>query len=89
MGEIQDLQADHNRDLQIEGIIANQFLSQASLPKQIINEMLEEGLPVLPVRLSSLCEDEGVSSGLPTAHSYGPRPQTHAAICESSSCPPR
>ncbi len=53
MGEIQDLQEDHNRDLHIEGIIANQFLSQASLPRQLISEMLEEGLPVLPVRLSS------------------------------------
>lgn len=69
MGEIQDLQADHNRDLQIEGIIANQFLSQASLPKQIINEMLEEGLPVLPVRLSSSVKmKESHQACLPLIH---------------------
>ncbi|PIE43792.1 MAG: cobyric acid synthase [Gammaproteobacteria bacterium] len=53
LAEVQDLREDHNQDLQVEGIIANQFLSQASLPRMIIEEMIEEGLPVLPVRLSS------------------------------------
>ncbi|ARU57642.1 MAG: ParA family protein [Pseudomonadales bacterium] len=53
IGEIQDLQQDHNKGLQIEGIIANQYQTQASLPRQLIQELLDEGLPVLPVRLSS------------------------------------
>ncbi|PID42021.1 MAG: cobyric acid synthase [Proteobacteria bacterium] len=53
MNEIQDLQEDHNQGLRVEGIIANQFLPQASLPGKIISEMIDEGLPVLPVRLSS------------------------------------
>lgn len=53
MGEIQELQADHNDGLSIEGIIANQFQPRASLPRQLILEMLDEGLPVLPVRLTS------------------------------------
>lgn len=53
LGEIQDLQEDHNQGLSVEGIIANQFLPRASLPRQLINELLEEQLPVLPVRLSS------------------------------------
>jgi chromosome partitioning protein len=53
MGEIQDLQEDHNQDLKIEGIIVNQYQAQASLPRQLILELLDEGLPVLPVRLSS------------------------------------
>jgi len=53
LGEIQDLQEDHNRDLSIEGIIANQFQPRASLPKKLVAEMLSEGLPVLPIMLSS------------------------------------
>ncbi|WP_020408237.1 ParA family protein [Hahella ganghwensis] len=53
LGEIQDLQEDHNPDLQIEGILANQFQPRATLPRKIINDMTEEGLPVLPVQLNS------------------------------------
>lgn len=51
--EIKELQEDHNEDLLVEGIIANQFQPRASLPKQLVRELIEEGLPVLPVRLSS------------------------------------
>jgi len=53
LGEIQELQADHNENLKIEGIVANQFQPRASLPLQIISELEAEGLPVLPVRLNS------------------------------------
>ena len=53
LGEIQELQADHNDQLKIEGIVANQFQPRASLPLQIIKELEDEGLPVLPVRLNS------------------------------------
>lgn len=51
--EIRELQEDHNEDLVVEGIVANQFQPRASLPKQLVRELLDEGLPVLPVRLSS------------------------------------
>lgn len=37
----------------MEGIVANQFQPRASLPKKLVKELIEEGLPVLPVRLSS------------------------------------
>ncbi len=53
LGEIQDLQEDHNQNLKIEGILANQFQPRATLPRKIIEDMLEEGLPVLPVQLNS------------------------------------
>jgi len=53
IGEIQELQEDHNPDLVIEGIVANQFQNRASLPRQLVRELLDEGLPVLPVRLSA------------------------------------
>lgn len=51
--EIKELQEDHNQELVVEGIIANQFQPRASLPKQLVKELTDEGLPVLPVRLSS------------------------------------
>ncbi len=48
------MQEDHNEELVVEGIIANQFQPRASLPRQLVRELTEEGgLPVLPVRLSS------------------------------------
>jgi chromosome partitioning protein len=51
--EIRELQEDHNEELVVEGIVANQFQPRASLPRQLVRELMEEGLPVLPVRLSS------------------------------------
>lgn len=45
--KIAEIKEDHNEDLEIEGIIANQFMSNANLPKQIIDELIEEGYPVL------------------------------------------
>ena len=69
LGEIHDLQEDHNPELLVEGIVANQFQSQASLPRQLIREMVEEGLPVLPVRLgSSIKMKESHQSGQPLIH---------------------
>ena len=43
----------NDQELVVEGIIANQFQPRASLPRQLVRELTEEGLPVLPVRLSS------------------------------------
>jgi chromosome partitioning protein len=51
--EIQELQEDHNPELSIEGIVANQFQARASLPAKLLAELEQEGLPVLSVRLSS------------------------------------
>jgi chromosome partitioning protein len=45
--KIAEIKEDHNEQLEIEGIIANQFMSNANLPKQIIDELIEEGYPVL------------------------------------------
>ncbi|MDX5298738.1 MAG: ParA family protein [Gammaproteobacteria bacterium] len=69
LGEIRELQSDHNPDLAIEGIVANQFQPRASLPRQLIQEMLDEGLPVLPVRLSSSIKmKESHQAGEPLIH---------------------
>lgn len=45
--KIAEIREDHNPRLEIEGIIANQYMSNANLPKQIVDELLEEGYPVL------------------------------------------
>jgi len=51
--EIEDLKEDHNETLEVEGIVVNQFQPRATLPQQMIDELLAEGLPVLPVNLMS------------------------------------
>ena len=51
--EIEEIKEDHNEDLEVEGIVVNQFQPRASLPQQLLDELISEGLPVLPVYLSS------------------------------------
>jgi chromosome partitioning protein len=51
--EIAEIKEDHNPDLEIEGIVVNQFQPRASLPQQMLDELLAEDLPVLPVYLHS------------------------------------
>ena len=53
LDNVNEIRADHNAGLEVEGIIINQFQARASLPQQIINELREEGLPVLASFLSS------------------------------------
>lgn len=51
--EIEELKEDHNDSLEVDGIVVNQFQPRASLPQQMIDELVAEGLPVLPVNLMS------------------------------------
>ena len=51
--EIEELKEDHNEDLEVEGIVVNQFQPRASLPQQLLDELVEEEMPVLPVYLMS------------------------------------
>ncbi len=53
MEAVQEIRADHNADLRIEGIVVNQFQARASLPQRTVQELLDEGLPVLQPYLSS------------------------------------
>ncbi len=50
---VQEIQADHNADLAVEGIVVNQFQPRANLPQRIVNELIAEGLPVLTPYLPS------------------------------------
>lgn len=51
--QVADLRGDHNESLVVEGIVVNQFVSRASLHQNLINELVREQLPVLPVYISS------------------------------------
>ena len=51
--EIAELRDDHNEELQVEGIVVNQFQPRAALPQQLLDELIAEGMPVLPVNLMS------------------------------------
>jgi chromosome partitioning protein len=49
---VREIREDHNRSLFVEGIVVNQFQSRASLPVKLVQELRDEGLPVLASHLS-------------------------------------
>jgi len=53
MANVREIQSDHNPALKIEGIVVNQFQSRSRLPSRLVEELLDEGLPVLSTKLSS------------------------------------
>ncbi|MEM8562826.1 MAG: ParA family protein [Pseudomonadota bacterium] len=53
MDNIAELQEDHNPDLDVEGIVINQFNSQARLPGELVTELEGEGYPVLSTYLTT------------------------------------
>ena len=53
MDNVQEIRADHNPDLVVEGIVVNQFQPRANLPQRIVSELIAEGLPVLQPYLPS------------------------------------
>ncbi len=53
MEEVEELREDHNEDLRVEGVVVNQFQPRANLPQRIVQELIDEGLPVLDTMLSS------------------------------------
>ncbi|OIQ67125.1 sporulation initiation inhibitor protein Soj [mine drainage metagenome] len=50
---VQEIQADHNDQLEVKGIVVNQFQPRANLPQQLVQELIDEGLPVLQPYLSA------------------------------------
>ncbi|NMM78633.1 cobyric acid synthase [Rhodococcus sp. SRB_17] len=47
LANVQEIRADHNPQLAIKGIVVNQFQARAKLPQRLVQELLDEGLPVL------------------------------------------
>lgn len=53
LDNVMELKADHNSALELKGIVINQFNSQAKLPTTLINDLIEQGLPLLESHLST------------------------------------
>jgi len=69
MDNVQEIRADHNPALQIDGIVVNQFQARANLPQRMVAELIEEGLPVLqPYLPSSVRIRESHEQSLPMIH---------------------
>src|SRR5215213_8841941 len=47
MANVQEIREDHNPALRIEGIVVNQYQARANLPQKLVQELVEEKLPVL------------------------------------------
>lgn len=51
--DVEEIKEDHNEALRVEGIVVNQFQPRARLPRQLVESMESEGLPVVTTRISS------------------------------------
>ena len=69
LDNVREIQSDHNRGLEVEGIVVNQFQPRASLPQKIVQALIDEGLPVLAPYLSSSVKiKESHEQSLPMIH---------------------
>jgi chromosome partitioning protein len=50
---VEEIKSDHNRHLEVEGIVVNQFQARAGLPQKVVQELIAEGLPVIQPYLSA------------------------------------
>jgi chromosome partitioning protein len=53
LDNIQEIRADHNDDLEIEGIIVNQFQARSKLPTRLVEELKAEGKPIIEQAIGS------------------------------------
>ncbi|NML14094.1 ParA family protein [Azohydromonas caseinilytica] len=53
LDSIQEIRADHNAALRVDGIVVNQYQPRANLPQQLVRQLVEEGMPVLQPYLSA------------------------------------
>mgnify|MGYP000899876612 CR=1 FL=1 len=82
MENVQEIQADHNPDLRVEGIVVNQFQPRATLPQRTVQALMDEGLPVLqPFLNSSVKVKESHERALPLVHLEPKHPLT-LAYCQ-------
>ena len=66
---VAEIRGDHNRNLAVEGIVVNQFQPRASLPQKVVQELVDEGLPVLQPYLSaSVRIKESHAQAMPMIH---------------------
>lgn len=53
LANVEEIRADHNPELKVKGIVVNQFQPRAKLPLRLVQELIDEGLPVLQPYLGS------------------------------------
>ncbi len=69
LGHVREVMQDHNAGLKVEGIVVNQFQAGARLPRQLVDELISEGLPVLGHFLSSSVKvRESHEASMPLIH---------------------
>ncbi|MBV4535940.1 MULTISPECIES: ParA family protein [Pseudomonas] len=69
MAEVEELRQDHNAALHVEGIVVNQFAARTALHQTLVDQLRAEGLPVLPVYLStSIKMRESHQASVPLVH---------------------
>ena len=69
MDSVQEIQTDHNPGLTVAGIVVNQFQPRANLPQRLVQELIDEGLPVLQPYLSASVKiKESHEQALPMLH---------------------
>ncbi|MBL4743987.1 MAG: ParA family protein [Cycloclasticus sp.] len=49
---VDEVRADHNPELEIEGIVVNQFQKRANLPQQLVDELIADKLKLFKTRIS-------------------------------------
>jgi chromosome partitioning protein len=53
LDSVAEVRDDHNPRLEVAGIVVNQFQARARLPQRVVDELIEEGLPVLEPYITS------------------------------------
>ncbi|MEM8557054.1 MAG: ParA family protein [Bacteroidota bacterium] len=70
---VAEVRADHNEVLRVEGIVVNQYQSNANLPQRVVAELREEDLPLLETLLpASVKMRESHEAATPLVH-FAPR----------------
>jgi chromosome partitioning protein len=81
LDNVAEVRADHNPDLQIEGIIVNQFQKNANLPQRVVDELRAEDLPVLNTLLpASVKMRESHEAAVPLVHFAPKHPLAEAFV---------
>jgi chromosome partitioning protein len=52
LDRVREIRQDHNHNLHVEGIIVNNFQGRAKLPKALIGDLIDTGLPILKSYIS-------------------------------------
>ncbi|MCD4749806.1 MAG: ParA family protein [Thermoanaerobaculales bacterium] len=66
---VEEVREDHNPELEIAGIVVNQFQQRARLPQRLVDELVEDGLPVLePFLTASVKIRESHEAAMPVPY---------------------